>query len=60
MPDTVHPAYRKVAETYGLQQNLEFVKIPQKGTVLDLETLEKELDGDTAAVVVQYPNFSEV
>ncbi|NLM96719.1 MAG: aminomethyl-transferring glycine dehydrogenase subunit GcvPA [Halanaerobiaceae bacterium] len=57
MPDTVHPAYRKVAETYGLQQNLEFVKIPQKGTVLDLETLEKELDGDTAAVVVQYPNF---
>lgn len=57
MPDTVHPAYRKVAETYGKEQNLKFENIPLKGTVLDLELLEKELDNDTAAVVVQYPNF---
>lgn len=53
----VHPAYREVARTYGRHQGLEFVEIDLDGTVSNLEQINDELDKDTAAIVVQYPNF---
>ncbi len=53
----VHPDYRRVAKTYGDPQELDFVEIPAKEGVTDSSKLEAEMDSDTAAVVVQYPNF---
>lgn len=53
----IHPAYREVAITYGRQQGLEFKEIGLAGTTTDLESLKGELDEETGAVVVQYPNF---
>lgn len=53
----VHPAYRKVAETYGKNQGLVFRGIPLKGTITDSEQLHNLIDDDTGAVVIQYPNF---
>lgn len=54
---TVHPESSDVVTTYASGQSIEVVMIPQKDGVTDLEQLEELIDGDTAAVLVQYPNF---
>lgn len=53
----IHPAYRQVARTYADSQGFEFVDLPLKETTTDLELLKGKLDDQTAALVVQYPNF---
>jgi len=56
---TVHPEYREVLLTYAQHQGMpvaEFGYLGDAGT-LDLEDLEKKIDGETAAVIVQSPNF---
>jgi glycine dehydrogenase subunit 1 len=55
---TVHPHYRKVADTYlhGLGSGLELVPPGMDGLV-DLDALGAALDEDVACFVVQYPNF---
>jgi len=55
---TVHPEYRRVIGTYGWANGLEIMEIPymENGWV-DGDALEARLDGDTAAVLVQSPNF---
>src|SRR5215813_5327437 len=55
---TVHPEYRAVVDTYarnvGIQ--IELVDYSHSGRV-DMEKLERQIDEDVAAVVVQSPNF---
>jgi glycine dehydrogenase subunit 1 len=56
---SVHPEYREVLRTYSASQGMpveEFGYTSEMGT-LDLEDLERKLDGLTAAVIVQSPNF---
>ncbi|HLQ72039.1 MAG TPA: aminomethyl-transferring glycine dehydrogenase subunit GcvPA [Bacillota bacterium] len=53
----VHPESRAVIETYANAPNLEIVEIDHIDGVTNLAQLEKELDEDTASVVLQYPNF---
>ena len=56
---TVHPEYRETLLTYAKNQGMaveEFGYAPEIGTI-DLEDLERKMDGATAAVVVQSPNF---
>ena len=58
LPQNLHPHYRAVVETYVRGIQLELVEIPWTAAgTLDLEALEGLLDDDTAAVVVQNPNF---
>jgi glycine dehydrogenase subunit 1 len=55
----VHPEYREVLSTYALHQGLpvaEFGYDAESGGI-DLEDLERNLTDDTAAVIVQSPNF---
>src|SRR5699024_12828845 len=54
---TVHPEHRQLVETAANGQKLDIVEIGHKDGVTDVAQLEKELDEDTAAVIVQYPNF---
>ncbi len=56
---TVHPEYREVLATYARNQGLEVVEFGYDAVsgALDLEDLERKLDGATAAVIVQSPNF---
>ncbi len=55
---TVHPEYREVVRTYTQNLGVEVVEAPYLPSgQLDLAWLEKELKGQTAAVVVQSPNF---
>ncbi|RDW19183.1 aminomethyl-transferring glycine dehydrogenase [Oceanobacillus arenosus] len=55
--NAVHPEYRALVETAAKGKNLEIVEIKHHDGVTDLEHLEKELDDNTASVIIQYPNF---
>src|SRR3954468_22799102 len=54
---TVHPQSREVLATYAKGQRLEVVEIPHNNGVTDVDALNKLMDQDVAAVIVQYPNF---
>lgn len=53
----VHPQTIEVLKTYCKGQNIEVVPVDLNGTTTDLKQLESLADEDTAAVMVQYPNF---
>ncbi len=55
----LHPEYRQVLTTYAKHQGMplaEFGYNAETGQI-DLEDLERQLDDDTAAVIIQSPNF---
>jgi glycine dehydrogenase subunit 1 len=55
----VHPEYREVLKTYAKHQGMpvaEFGYVAETGQ-LDLDDLESKIDSDTAAVIIQSPNF---
>jgi glycine dehydrogenase subunit 1 len=55
---TVNPHYRQVLDTYNMGLNLPVEIAPRTGTgVTDLDALTDLLDDQTAAVIVQNPNF---
>ncbi|UZH06693.1 aminomethyl-transferring glycine dehydrogenase subunit GcvPA [Heyndrickxia coagulans] len=53
----VHPEYRAVLHTYARGQGITVEEIPLADGCTDLEAAKKQIDGGTAAVIVQYPNF---
>lgn len=53
----VHPESRAVVRSYALGQSIAVEEIPLKDGHTDLEALKNMIDGDTAAVMIQYPNF---
>ncbi len=56
---SVHPEYREVHRTYARHQGLPVAEVgydPNTG-LLDLEELDALVDNETAAVVIQRPNF---
>jgi glycine dehydrogenase subunit 1 len=53
----VHPESREVLKTYAKGQYLEVIEVPVKDGVTDIEQLKGLVNEDTAAVIVQYPNF---
>jgi glycine dehydrogenase subunit 1 len=53
----VHPHYRQVLKTYLSDLPAIYTEIPLKDGVVDTQSLENELDQDTAAIIVQSPNF---
>ncbi|MEX2260966.1 MAG: aminomethyl-transferring glycine dehydrogenase subunit GcvPA [Bryobacteraceae bacterium] len=56
---TVHPEYRAVLETYARNQGMPLEEFGyEAGSGLaDLEDLERKMTPETAAVIVQSPNF---
>lgn len=55
--DAVHPISKDVVTTYAYGQSIEVIVVPTKDGVTDVEALKQLIDEDTAAVMVQYPNF---
>jgi glycine dehydrogenase subunit 1 len=56
---TVHPEYREVLRTYAKHQGMpveEFGYSNDSGAI-DLEDLDRKISGQTAAVIIQSPNF---
>ncbi|MEM4481957.1 MAG: aminomethyl-transferring glycine dehydrogenase subunit GcvPA [Desulfurococcaceae archaeon] len=59
IPASMNPFHRKVLSTYIEPHGVKIVNIPyetRSGTV-DIEKLKEAIDGETAAVYLQYPNF---
>lgn len=54
---TVAPQHREVLNTYAHLQDLEIVEVEIDDGSTDLKDLESKVDADTAAVIVQSPNF---
>lgn len=55
---TVHPESRSVLKTYAYGQGVELQEVGYNSDgVTDIAALEAMLAEDTAAVVIQYPNF---
>lgn len=54
---TVHPEARQVLETYAHGLNLDIVEVGWSEGVTDTEALAAAVTKDTAAVLVQNPNF---
>ncbi|OPX39527.1 MAG: glycine dehydrogenase (aminomethyl-transferring) [Desulfobacteraceae bacterium 4484_190.3] len=58
MLQSVHPEYRHVVNTYCWANGYEVVEIPYAGSGrMDESALEKAVDENTAAVLIQSPNF---
>jgi glycine dehydrogenase subunit 1 len=54
----VHPDYRRVIRTYCSNGTVRIVEAPYDGNgVTDTDCLKELIDDDTAAVVIQSPNF---
>ncbi|NNG67576.1 aminomethyl-transferring glycine dehydrogenase subunit GcvPA [Caldanaerobacter subterraneus] len=54
---TVNPETRKVLKTYMHFREVEVVEIEDAGGETDIEKLKEVISPNTAAVIVQYPNF---
>ncbi|RAL22707.1 aminomethyl-transferring glycine dehydrogenase subunit GcvPA [Thermoflavimicrobium daqui] len=53
----VHPQSRAILQVNANGQGYDVVEVDIKNGLTDLEALDQAVDQDTAAVIVQYPNF---
>ncbi|NQS96998.1 MAG: aminomethyl-transferring glycine dehydrogenase subunit GcvPA [candidate division Zixibacteria bacterium] len=54
---TIHPNHLQILRTYGAAFPFDVEIIPAENGVIDLKKLKVLLDNDTAAVMIQHPNF---
>lgn len=57
VPDTVNHTYREVMRTYLRHMKLTMHELPTTGGRLDRETLMAAMNDDSAALILQHPNF---
>jgi glycine dehydrogenase subunit 1 len=57
IPDTVHPEYIEILKTYAISGLADIMIIPGKNGAADIDGIIKLVDQETAAVVLQQPNF---
>jgi glycine dehydrogenase subunit 1 len=57
VPETVHPEYRQILATFLTHLEPELVTVPAPRGAVDPRTLAEAVTGETAAVVLQYPNL---
>ncbi len=55
--ERIHPHYLRVLRTYTKPTGVDIVICPANGGVTDIEALSNLVDEDTAAVIMQNPNF---
>jgi glycine dehydrogenase subunit 1 len=54
---TVHPEFRQIITTYLANLDTEVVVVPARGGRIEPSELEAAITPDTAAVLLQHPNF---
>jgi glycine dehydrogenase subunit 1 len=55
---SLHPEYRQIVRTYSQNQKVDLAEVPYAASgQIDLTELESAIDAQTAAVVIQSPNF---
>jgi len=55
--EALNPIYRVMLDSYTSNLDLELVTVPHKNGKTDIEGLKAAIDKDTAALLVQNPNF---
>ena len=55
--EALNPIYRVMLGSYTRNLDLEFVTVPHKNGMTDVDGLKDAIDTDTAALLVQNPNF---
>lgn len=55
--DSVSPIYRKIVRSYTKNLGIELVETVSREGLPDRETIAAEINDDTAALIVQNPNF---
>jgi glycine dehydrogenase subunit 1 len=55
---TINPRYLEVVKTYTHGKGIEVVVIPGCDGAVDADEMVKQIDKETAAAVLQYPNFN--
>lgn len=53
----IHPHYRQILETYGIDRAYELSAVPPVDGVIDPDRLAAAVNDATAAVILQTPNF---
>ncbi len=57
IPESVHPEYRQVLDTYTANLDIEVVTLATPDGFIDPDELKKQIDESTLCLVVQHPNF---
>lgn len=57
IPDTVHSEYLKILQAYSLSGRMEVLVVPGREGAADIDAMIAEIDDQTAAAVIQQPNF---
>lgn len=55
--EALNPIYRVMLESYTTNLHIELVTVPHKNGRTDVEGLKAAIDDETAALIVQNPNF---
>jgi glycine dehydrogenase subunit 1 len=55
--DSLHPAYKRVLETYCSGMGLKTITYPVENGLVEPSSLKSNLSSDTSCVIVQSPNF---
>jgi glycine dehydrogenase subunit 1 len=55
--DSLNPIYRKMVRSYTTNLGIDLIETPSLEGLPDRARIEQELNNDTAAVIVQNPNF---
>lgn len=55
--ETVNPIYRLMLKCYSSNLDFEFIEIPHKNGSTNREAINKILDNQVAAIILQNPNF---
>ena len=55
--EALNPIYRVMLDSYTSNLDVTLVSVPHKNGMTDIEGLKNAIDSDTAAVLVQNPNF---
>ncbi len=54
---SVHPESRKILNTYSKYRNISIVEVGYKNGQIDVEDLKSKINDNTAALLLQSPNF---
>ena len=57
LPDTVHPESLQILKSYSLSGHMDIVIVPGRNGAADTDSMLAAIDDQTAAVVIQQPNF---
>jgi glycine dehydrogenase subunit 1 len=55
--EAMNPIYRVMLDSYTTNLDVELITVPHKDGMTDIEGLKTAIDGNTAALLVQNPNF---